>query len=195
MRPRSRTPRSFSDAGGMTDGRPTRSHTSHTYLPQSEGVWVSFSSPRWCLTSVVGQSDSLNVSPQSKQCQDRNAGSTLHCRQEKEGNKNSVLDIQGFSQIIGQQNLRPSFHNGLQYSSLTFLFIWFWSFFTCFATFMISLYLEPPPYSAHLFQWYTLWNLISPKSDFIESRSLREGKKTCLSLVAHPDVTGKWLSC
>lgn len=48
MRLRSRTPRSFSDVGGMTDGRPAHSHTlhtshtSHTYLPQSEGVWVSF---------------------------------------------------------------------------------------------------------------------------------------------------------
>lgn len=92
MRPRLHTPKSSSDAGGMTDGNDackpahthmhtcTQAHThTHPYLSERECFFMC-----WCQMSVHSQSHSLNISPRPKQCQDRNAGSTLHCRQEKE---------------------------------------------------------------------------------------------------------------
>ena len=90
MRLRSHTPKSSSDAGRMTDGndacKPAHTHThTHTriYLRERECFFC------WCQMSVHSQPYSLNISPQPKQCQDRNAGSTLHCRQENERKKNT----------------------------------------------------------------------------------------------------------
>lgn len=96
MRRRSHTPKSSSDAEGMTDGNDAHKpaiHTSkwhtHTYLSEREYFFMC-----WFHMSVHSQSYSRNISPQPKQCQDRNAGSTPHHWQEK-GKKYSE-DIQGF---------------------------------------------------------------------------------------------------
>lgn len=63
MRPRLHTPKSSSDAGGMTDGNDacklahTHTHT-HPYLSERECFFMC-----WCQMSVHSQSHSLNISP------------------------------------------------------------------------------------------------------------------------------------
>ena len=90
---RSHTPKSSSDAGGMTDGNDAAQHfihvhTHHRDLHQIEGMCFFFVCVCLCVCvrvfcQCITRTVALTSLPQPKQCQDRNAGSTLHCRQEK----------------------------------------------------------------------------------------------------------------
>lgn len=103
MRLRSLTPKSSSDAGGMTDGNdaqnPAHTHRlvacTHTFLSEGEYFFMC-----WFHMSVHNQSYSRNMSSQPKQCQDRNAESTPHYWQEK-GKEIFSRHSRDFSCLIG----------------------------------------------------------------------------------------------
>lgn len=76
------------------------------------------------LLSVHSQAHSLNISPQPKQCQHRNAGSTTQCREKK--NKETLKFWIGPSLVLDYN---------IQYSALYSTLFWSSLYLTCLVTF------------------------------------------------------------